>query len=108
LANGKVVQTKTVNAASQWQYSFTNLPKTDQGKAIVYTVSEDPVANYTTKVTGYNITNTHVSQPATTTISGTKTWDDGNNQAKQRPDSIKVNLLANGKVVQTKTVNAAS
>ncbi|MCH4170037.1 MAG: Cna B-type domain-containing protein [Lactobacillus sp.] len=107
LANGKVVQTKTVNAASQWQYSFTNLPKTDQGKAIVYTISEDPVANYTTKINGYNITNTHVSQPATTTVSGQKTWADTNNQAGQRPDSIKVNLLANGKVVQTKTVTAA-
>ncbi|KRM32997.1 hypothetical protein FC83_GL000088 [Agrilactobacillus composti DSM 18527 = JCM 14202] len=103
-----MVQTKTVNAASQWQYSFTNLPKTDQGKAITYTISEAPVANYTTKINGYNITNTHVSQPATTTVSGQKTWSDTNNQAGQRPDSIKVNLLANGKVVQTKTVTATN
>lgn len=39
-------------------------------------------------------------------VSGTKTWDDGNNQDGIRPDSIKVNLLADGKIVQTVDVTA--
>ncbi|MCT3216000.1 Cna B-type domain-containing protein, partial [Lactiplantibacillus plantarum] len=37
----------------------------------------------------------------TTTISGIKTWQDNNNQDGQRPSSITVNLLANGKQIQS-------
>jgi LPXTG-motif cell wall-anchored protein len=40
----------------------------------------------------------------TTTISGTKTWDDYDNKFNTRPASITVQLLQNGEVFQTKTV----
>ncbi|WP_344695757.1 collagen binding domain-containing protein, partial [Lentilactobacillus parakefiri] len=43
----------------------------------------------------------------TTTISGTKTWKDNNNQDGVRPSSITVNLLSNGKQVQSKKVSAS-
>ena len=43
----------------------------------------------------------------TTTISGTKTWNDNNNQDGIRPSSITVNLLANGRQVASKTVSAS-
>ncbi|PEV94673.1 cell wall anchor protein, partial [Bacillus cereus] len=39
-------------------------------------------------------------------VEGTKTWNDNN--ATDRPSSIKVDLLQNGKVVDTKEVTAAS
>ncbi|MBJ7950485.1 Cna B-type domain-containing protein, partial [Bacillus cereus group sp. N24] len=39
-------------------------------------------------------------------VEGTKTWKDGN--AKDRPEMIKVDLLQNGKVVDTKEVTAAT
>ncbi|WP_173004381.1 collagen binding domain-containing protein, partial [Lactobacillus helveticus] len=41
------------------------------------------------------------------TISGTKTWKDNNNQDGVRPSSITVNLLANGRQVESKTVSAS-
>ncbi|MGY3742906.1 Cna B-type domain-containing protein [Leuconostoc inhae] len=41
-----------------------------------------------------------------TSVDGTKTWDDQNNQDGIRPDSITVHLLANGKEVTKKTVTA--
>ncbi|MCO0806975.1 Cna B-type domain-containing protein [Lactobacillus helveticus] len=41
------------------------------------------------------------------TISGTKTWKDNNNQDGVRPSSITVNLLSNGKQVQSKKVSAS-
>ncbi|WP_246907519.1 Cna B-type domain-containing protein, partial [Bacillus mycoides] len=47
--------------------------------------------------------NTKVAQ---TTVEGTKTWKDGN--ATNRPATIKVDLLQNGKVVDTKEVTAAT
>ena len=105
LADGNVYASKTVTAASNWKYNFTDLPKYKAGKEIKYKVEEVAVADYTTKVEGYDIYNTHT--PETTSISGTKTWNDANDQDGKRPKSIKVNLLANGKVVQTKEVTAA-
>ena len=102
LADGNVYASQTVTAASNWTYNFTDLPKYKAGKEIKYKVEEVAVTDYTTEVDGYDIYNTHT--PETTSISGTKTWDDADDQDGKRPDSIKVNLLANGEVVQTKTV----
>ena len=105
LANGKVVQSKTVKASDNWKYSFTNLPEFENGQKITYTVTEDAVAGYTSTIDGYNITNNHT--PATVKVSGTKTWNDNNNQDGIRPSSITVNLLANGRQVASKTVSAS-
>ena len=105
LANGKVVQSKTVKASDNWKYSFTNLPEFENGKKITYTVTEDAVAGYTSTVDGYNVTNSHT--PATVKVSGTKTWKDNNNQDGIRPSSITVNLLANGQQVASKKVSAS-
>ena len=105
LANGKVVQSKTVKSSDNWKYSFTNLPEFENGKKITYTVTEDAVAGYTSTVDGYNVTNNHT--PATVKVSGTKTWNDNNNQDGIRPSSITVNLLANGQQVASKKVSAS-
>ena len=40
-------------------------------------------------------------------LSGTKIWNDNDNNWKTRPESITVNLLANGEVVASKNVTAA-
>ncbi|MGE7635102.1 Cna B-type domain-containing protein, partial [Bacillus paramycoides] len=104
LQNGKVVDTKEVTAASEWKYTFDKLPAYDaEGKAYKYEVKEQPVAGYESKVNGYDITNTKVGKIK---VEGTKTWNDGN--AKDRPTMIKVDLLQNGKVVDTKEVTAAT
>ena len=47
----------------------------------------------------YVITNRHV--PELTEVTVTKTWNDVNNRHKSRPDSITVNLLSDGKTIQT-------
>ena len=57
-------------------------------------------------ITGNDITNTHT--PETIAVKGTKTWNDNNNQDKIRPDQIKVNLVVNGKVIQSKFVSVAT
>ena len=97
-ADGTEVTSKTVTANDNWSWSFTGLDKYNSGTEIVYTISEDTVADYTTVVDGYNITNTHT--PEKTIISGSKTWNDNNNQDGVRPDSITVELL--------KTVNGTT
>ena len=54
--------------------------------------------------TGFVITNSHT--PETTEISGSKTWDDADNQDGKRPTSITIRLYANGDPVKTETVTA--
>ncbi|MET3296540.1 UNVERIFIED_ORG: LPXTG-motif cell wall-anchored protein, partial [Bacillus proteolyticus] len=104
LQNGKVVDTKEVTAATNWKYTFEKLQAYDaEGKAYKYGVKEQPVAGYESKVKGYDITNTKVGE---TKVEGTKTWNDNN--ATDRPSSIKVDLLQNGKVVDTKEATAAT
>ena len=107
LANGKVVQSKTVKASDNWKYSFTNLPEFENGKKISYTVTEDQAKDYSTTVNGYNLTNSYT--PAKTSVSVTKAWNDNNNQDGSRPNEVKVQLYANGeKSGNEVTLNAAN
>ena len=101
-ADGTEVTSKEVTANDNWSWSFTDLDKYNSGTEIVYTISEDTVADYTTVVDGYNITNTHT--PEKISISGSKTWDDADNQDGKRPESITVRLLADGRVVSHKKI----
>ena len=104
LANGQEKDSQTVTANDNWSWSFTGLDKYNSGTEIVYTISEDTVADYTTVVDGYNITNTHT--PEKISITGSKTWDDASNQDGKRPSSITVRLFADGKEVTSKEVTA--
>ena len=94
LANGVEVDEVEVTAENGWQYSFENLPRFDGDKEIVYTISEDAVDGYETVIDGNNVTNTHT--PEDTTVSVEKVWEDDDNSANARPESIIVELLANG------------
>ncbi|MGG1289601.1 Cna B-type domain-containing protein, partial [Bacillus wiedmannii] len=94
--------TKEVTAETNWKYTFEKLQAYDaNGVAYKYEVKEQPVDGYKSEVKGYDITNTKVGE---TKVEGTKTWNDNN--ATDRPRSIKVDLLQNGKVVDTKEVTA--
>ncbi|QWI19607.1 Cna B-type domain-containing protein [Bacillus wiedmannii] len=104
LQNGKVVDTKEVTVETNWKYTFEKLQAYDaEGKAYKYEVKEQAVEGYKSKVNGYDITNTKVGE---TKVEGTKTWNDNN--ATDRPSSIKVDLLQNGKVIDTKEVSKAT
>ncbi|MEM5603736.1 Cna B-type domain-containing protein [Bacillus cereus] len=104
LQNGTVIATQEVSKVTGWKYEFKDLVAFDaNGKAYKYEVKEQPVDGYESKVNGYDITNTKVGE---TKVEGTKTWKDDN--AKDRPEMIKVDLLQNGKVVDTKEVTAAT
>ncbi|MGG0236819.1 Cna B-type domain-containing protein, partial [Bacillus tropicus] len=102
LQNGTVIATQEVSKATGWKYEFKDLAAYDaEGKAYKYEVKEQAVPGYESKVNGTDITNTKVGE---TKVEGTKTWNDNN--ATDRPSTIKVDLLQNGKVVDTKEVTA--
>ena len=64
LADGQEVAVKEITATDNWQASFTDLPVYKDGKKIVYTITEDPVAGYTSNIDGFTVTNRHI--PPTT------------------------------------------
>ncbi len=59
LADGNEVATKAVAADDNWSWNFSGLSKFANGKEITYTISEDEIADYTIKIDGYNVTNSH-------------------------------------------------
>ena len=74
LANGEIVDTVEVTAADEWKYSFTNLPKNENGVEIVYTIEEAAVDGYETTYDGYNVINTHIVRTSIT-LDGIKYLD---------------------------------
>ena len=93
--------------ANTWVASFTNLPQYEAGKEITYSIDEvDVPAGYEASVTGQVVTNTH--NPETVVLSGTKVWDDNNNQSGKRADKVKVQILNGDKVVQEIEVSEAT
>jgi hypothetical protein len=96
LADGVPTDSTVVQAASDgtWTYRFTGLPKYRDGKEIVYTVTENAVSDYSTSISGYDITNQHT--PGQTSVTVTKAWDDQNDQNGKRPDSVQIQLYADG------------
>ncbi|MDM8213389.1 Cna B-type domain-containing protein [Enterococcus hirae] len=98
--------TYELNAANEWKHTFTDLPqyKADGTTKINYSFTEDTVTGYTpsftTSTDGALITITNT--PQTVNIVGKKTWTGDN--AGAIPDSVKVDLLADGVQVDSKTV----
>ena len=110
LADGKDTEkTLTLNAGNNWQGTFSELDKYENGREVTYTIEEVSVTGYEPEIsgsssTGFTITNTHT--PETITISGSKTWDDANDQDGKRPSSITIRLYANGVEQKDKEVTA--
>ncbi len=110
LADGEKVQTAvlTPDKEGSWTCLFTGLPRKAAGKDITYTVREvmpegyeladEKTAAYTTAdgSDAQEITLTNRHEPETIRISGTKLWEDADDQDGIRPDHITVYLLADG------------
>ncbi len=98
-----------LNEGNNWSYTWSNLPDSRFGLKINYSVKEvGKVDGYEAEVidgTTTTITNVHV--PETVEVNGEKTWNDNDNQDGIRPTSIKINLLADGEVVDSVEVTEA-
>ena len=92
LQNGNAYRSVVVTPddSNKWSYKFENVPKYENGKEINYSVSEDPVTDYTASYDGFNITNKYT--PGVVSVSVKKQWDDNNNQDGKRPKSVSVNV----------------
>ena len=103
LADGVEKDSVTLNAANGWAHTFTNLDKYNNGTEIVYTVTEEPIANYDSVVTGnaangFTVTNTNTEK---TSVDVTKTW------VGTPAASVTIKLYADGTEKETVTLTAA-
>ena len=98
-------QTVTLSEENGWVGMFIALDKYKDSTLIEYTVKETPIPEgYTTAVegdaeNGFIVKNTHIVSsddypPTVYTVK--KVWEDNNNEAGLRPESITVKVLKNG------------
>ena len=102
-ADGVEKDSVTLNATNGWAHTFTNLDKYNNGTEIVYTVTEEPIANYDSVVTGdaatgFKVTNTNTEK---TSVDVTKTW------VGTPAASVTIKLFADGTEKETVTLTAA-
>ena len=103
LADGKEKETIKLTEATGWKDTFTELPKYDEvtGKEINYTLEEKALEGYSSVVTGtaetgFTVTNTITGK---TSVGVTKKW------IGKASDSVTVNLMADGKKVDSQILN---
>ncbi len=100
LANGDLCASKEImGEEDKWEWSFDEIPKTNvDGSLISYTVEEAPVFGYETEIKGsdnwFSIINTYIPERTSRTVR--KIWCDSDNQKGKRPESIQVQLMADG------------
>ena len=93
---GNVVVSKDVTEEDNWKYEI-KLPKYGYSETeedfveLTYEVTEVGVDGYETKVSGYNVTNTH--EIATVSYHITKVWTDNTDNDGLRPEEITVHII---------------
>ncbi len=103
LADGTKVDTVVLDA-NNWQHTFADLPKYNGENEITYTVTEDVLSGYTTKITGdmtsgFVVTNTRTGKIS---IPIEKKW------IGPKLDKVIVKLLANSQEQQTVELSDAN
>ena len=101
LANGEKADSVILSKDNNWQHTFTDLDKYDNGKEIEYTVTEPKAENYKTEISGnakegFTITNTNTQ---TKDVNVTKKW------VGNEADKITVRLYANGQETEKATLS---
>ena len=93
-AFGRKVSSISITEADGWEGVFKDLPVYIKGNEIVYTIVEESVPDYWVTYNGSMIISTH--DLVNTSVTVTKVWNDSNNNDGVRPDSVSVNLYADG------------
>ena len=99
---------------NNWEYTFTNLPKYNaQGVEIDYVLSEEVSSESNNKFYSANIdqgnktiTNTFTVPDEKVTVTAKKVWNDNNNSAQKRPESVTVQVKNGEEVVAESPVTA--
>ena len=105
MADGEMVDSQTVTAATDWAYTFDGLQKYKDGVEIQYSVTEEPIGGYQPEINGYDIKNIYAPAAANLVLGGTKTFE-GFPEGTEAP-VFTYTLSENGTVIDTKTTQGA-
>ena len=101
----------TLTKNMKWQYTWINLPMTENDQSVIYSLQEETPSGYHVsykKSSQDHFTITNMHQFALTSLHGHLEWDDQNNQEGVRPKCLTVQLLADGIICQSAIVSAKS
>ena len=100
-------QTVKADADGNWSTTFKNLPKVDaDGHEFAYTVKERAVEGYASEVSGNAKDGFTITSTRSTSVSVSKVWNDGDNADGKRPASVTVDLLRDGKKIDSAKIEA--
>ena len=106
IADNIEIDSAVITEADEWTYTFENLPKyRDGGTEIVYTITEDPVADYDTEINGDTVTNKHLTEKTFKKVF--KVWEDDNDRDGIRPASITIRLIADDVEIDSAVITEA-
>jgi len=105
----RVVQEVVVNEEKNWE-RLVEVPVYDSlGNEITYTVDEEYTNKfYIKEIVGNTITNRFAVPEDKIKVVGTKIWEDSEDFAKKRPDSVTLQVIANEEVITEHEVNEAN
>ena len=116
-ADGILIDSAIISLENGWEHTFSDLPKYHEyGEEIIYTLEQDAPDEYSIEYRNIDwgeeekenihieIWNTHT--PYTKDIVVTAIWDDDNDRDGLRPDSVTLDLYADGEKVNTETLDA--
>ncbi len=110
--SNKLIKEAEVNEESEWKYTFTNLLKyREDGSEINYRIDEKSFENdkfYTKEIVGNVVTNRFTVPENRIKIVGTKIWEDSEDFAKKRPESVILQVIANSEVITEAEVNESN
>lgn len=102
--NDEFFDTVTLTAADAWAYEMTDLEGFDEeGQTYTYTIEEEAVDGYEASVKDFDITNLRIG---TVEVNVLKHWV--NDEKESRPETIEIDLLQNGKIIETVLLSEAT
>ena len=108
MKNGtKVDSTTAPDKDGNWTYSFEDLDKFEDGELITYSLTEEPVDNYTTGTEQNNINNFINTLTGLINITGQKNWNDGG-ITEYRPETLTLVLYRNSEVYNSQSVDSSN
>ena len=111
LADKERIAEIELNEENGWSYTADPLYVYDGGRAVKYSWQEEAVPGYPEMSTAASgslttFTNTHVPEVALLRVR--KVWDDADDLAGARPDTLTVTLLADGEAVRSVELDAGN
>ena len=82
-------------SARQNEFVFEDVPKNRKGEPVAYTLQGADIEGYTVNTVDDTVTYTHGME--NTSVSGTITWKDNNDEKGERPASVRIILYKDGK-----------